>query len=163
MSIIPWRNKRRNESMTDIAPAAFTQLRQEMERVVERFFRDPFGMFDFRNGVSDRWAPAIDLTETPEEITVRAEIPGVQAKDLDVSITDDVLTITGEKRETHERKSAGFVHSETRYGSFQRRIRLPAEVDADNVSAEVVDGVLTMRLKKAPGSRPKRIAVTSKG
>jgi HSP20 family protein len=155
MALIPWRNKARAASA-----GALTDLRHEIDRMFENFSRDPWGSLgEFTN--TKGWFPAIDLAENDQEVIVRAEVPGVDPNDLDVSVTGNRLTISGEKKESTERKDKDFYHSETRYGSFSRSVELPSEVDAEQVSAEHANGVLTISLKKTAAATTKKIAVKS--
>src|SRR6266567_90639 len=108
--------------------------------------RDPFGY----------------LRNQDKEIKVSAEIPGVEPKDIDVSVEDGILTIKGEKKYEREEKEKGQYRMERSYGSFERTIELPAEVDESKAKAEFKKGVLRLTLPKRPGapSRRKRISVT---
>jgi HSP20 family protein len=108
------------------------------------------------------WGPPLDVEETDKEILVRAEIPGVKAEELDLSIANGALVISGEKKESQERKEKGYFHQERRFGSFRREVPLPAAVDEANVEAEYKDGVLHVKLYKAQEALPKRIPVKSK-
>jgi len=103
--------------------------------------------------------PAFDISETEDKIVVRADLPGVDVKDLDISITENVLTVKGEKRQEKEEKGESFHRVERRYGSFSRSFTLPAEVKAERVEAVYKDGVLRIEIPKAEASRPKRIEV----
>lgn len=154
MNLVPWKNKRNGEG-SELAPVS--EFRREMDRLFDSFFR---GMDDDFGSLTP-WAPALDVNESDTEITVRAEIPGVEPKDLDLAVTGKSLVISGEKRESTEKKSGGVLHRESRYGSFRRAVPLSTEVDADKVAAEFKNGVLTVRLQKSPAAMPKRIAIKS--
>lgn len=156
MSLIPWRNKKDNTGQ-ELAP--FTALRHEMDRLFDSFLRDPWGAWDWPFGAARGWAPAIDVAESDQEVTVRAEVPGIDPKDLDISITGNQLVLAGEKKESSERKDKDFYHCESRYGSFRRAIPLPDVVDTQKVDASYANGVLTIRLAKTPAATPKRIEV----
>jgi HSP20 family protein len=161
MSLIPWRTKQ-HDGMHGEASSLST-LRNEMDRLFDSFVREPFGMMDwpaFMGG--DKWWPAIDLSESDKEITVRAEIPGIDPKELDVTVTGDKLIISGEKKETCETKEKGFSHSEARYGSFRRVIPLPEGVDSEHVDAQYANGVLTLKLQKTPAAAAKKIEIKVK-
>jgi HSP20 family protein len=128
-----------------------------MDDLFGRFFDDwdwP-GLAPMRTG----WFPSVDVSEKDDQLIVRAELPGVTSKDIDVSVQNNTLTITGEKKEEHEEKSEGYFHSERRYGSFRRDIRLPAGIDESKVNATCKDGVLTITLPKSEQAKPKRIEV----
>ncbi len=100
------------------------------------------------------FTPRVNVRETDEEIVVSAELPGLEEKDFDISLEDDVLTVKGEKRSEHEEKREGFQHLESVSGSFERRLRLPCDVDADSVKATYKNGVVTVVLPKRAEERP---------
>ena len=107
-------------------------------------------------------APAIDLFQTADDVVVKASLPGVDAKDLNISVTGDVLTLRGEVREEKETEGAQYHVKERRYGSFTRSIALPAAVVADKADAQFENGILTLRLPKAEEVKPKTITVKAK-
>jgi HSP20 family protein len=98
----------------------------------------------------------VDVTETDKEVKVCAEIPGVDAKDIDVSVEDGTLTIKGEKKYEQEEKGKGQYRMERSYGSFERAIPLPTEVDESKAKAEFKKGVLRLTLPKRRGAQPRR-------
>jgi HSP20 family protein len=104
----------------------------------------------------------VDVIETEKEINVSAEIPGVESKDIDVSVEDGMLTIKGEKKYEREEKEKGQYRMERSNGSFERAIELPVEVDESKAKAEFKKAVLRLTLPKRPGtpSRRKKIPVT---
>lgn len=118
------------------------------------FQKDFNSLFDhFFNGGMDlssefRFAPEMDVSETEQEIIVKADIPGVEEKDIDVSLTDDLLTVKGEKKMEKEEKEENFYRMERSHGSFQRCIQLPSKVDQEKVKASFKNGVLTITLPK---------------
>lgn len=109
------------------------------------------------------FTPRVNVRETDEEIVVSAELPGLEEQDFEISLEEDVLTLKGEKRSEHEEKREGFHHVETTSGSFERRLRLPCEVDADAVKATYKNGVVTVVLPKGPEDRPevRRVPITT--
>ncbi len=133
-------------------------LRSEIDRMFDSFLREPFGAMTNVGGAAG-WSPAVELSETEKEFNVRAELPGIKPEEIEVSIMDNALVLSGEKREKTEKKEENYHFSETFYGSFRRSIPLPAEVDEDSVEAEYTDGVLNVRLKKIPEAQPKKIQV----
>ena len=160
MALVPWRGKR-NGRGGEVQP--LVALRGEMDRLFDTFLREPFGALDWPwGGTADRWSPAIDISQDEKEVVVRAELPGLDPKDLDVSITGKELVLKGEKKESSETKEKGYYHSETRYGSFERMVRLPEGIDAESVDAQYANGVLTLRLKKTQPEAAKRIEVKVK-
>ena len=105
------------------------------------------------------WSPAIDVTEDKEKIVLTADVPGLAQKDLDLQIEKDVLTLKGER--TLERKDDGAHHRYERVsGQFVRSFTLPPTVDADRVTAQLKDGVLTLVLPKKPEAQPKKIGIS---
>jgi len=103
--------------------------------------------------------PAADIAEADDEVTVKLEIPGVDKKDLHVSVSDDTVTVRGETRKETEEKKKSFHRREIRYGSFERSIGLPAEVDPAKAGAKLENGMLTITLPKATQAKRKRIDV----
>ena len=149
LDLMPWRKPKRREAM----PAA-----RSPRWALDRFWVDDFwpgeDLLDSR-----RWTPQVDISEGSREITVRADIPGIDAKALDVSLDGRRLTIRGEKKSKQESREDDFFRLERSYGSFSRTIELPAEVVPDAVDASCRNGVLKIRLKKAKPSESKRITV----
>lgn len=138
-------------------------LRTEIDRLFEDFGRPARGIFNFGlNGLTP--VPALEMAEKDHEYRLTAELPGLKEEDVEISIADGTLTLSGEKREEEERKDEGYLLSERRYGSFERRIALPADIDADAVSAEFRKGVLTITLPKdaKAAERTRKIAITAK-
>jgi len=102
------------------------------------------------------WAPTVDITEKPEAYVVRAEVPGLKAKEVDLCLTGDTLTLRGEKKREETKKGEHGQLFERRYGAFERTFTFPTPVNADNVEADLVDGVLTIRvMKKEEGKQAK--------
>jgi HSP20 family protein len=157
VNLIPWRQKQRGGEGAETLP--LVRLRGEMDRLLDAFVREPFGGVDWPWAGRGGWQPAVDLSQTAEEVTVRAEIPGIDPKDLNVSITGRELVLSGEKKETSETKEQDFYRSETRYGSFHRSIFLPEGTDTEHVDAQYANGVLTLKLKKSPQFAPKKIKI----
>jgi HSP20 family protein len=160
MSLIPWRNKSKELVRPEAPPLA--TLRAEIDRLFDAVTRDPLGALDWAFAGSREWSPAVDVAESDSEFTVRAEIPGIDPKELDVNITGDQLVLAGEKKESSEKKGKDFYQSESRFGSFRRSIPLPQSVDPEKVEAEYANGVLTIHLKKIQATPPKRVEVKVK-
>jgi HSP20 family protein len=151
-SLIPWRRRRdAEEDLPAFRPLG--TLWQDMDRLLDRAWGDEF--WPARRS----WMPPLDVEETENEVVVRAELPGVNPDDLDVSVSEDALTIAGEKKEEKEHKGRGYFRSECRYGSFRRTIPLPRGVDPDSIQAEYNNGILAVHLKKDVRAQPKRIPV----
>ena len=107
------------------------------------------------------WAPSVDISETDDTYEVRAELPGVAKEDLHVSVKDNLLTLSGEKRQENVDDSQDYHRVERRYGSFQRSFTLPSEVAADAIKAEYSDGVLTLSIPKPEVAKPTEIPITT--
>jgi HSP20 family protein len=133
-----------------------------MDRLFDTFIREPFGPIDWPQWGGGKWSPAVEMAEDEKELTVRAELPGIDPKDLDVSVVDNHLVLTGEKKESSETKEKGVYHSETRYGSFRRTLPLPEGVDTEHADAQYNNGVLTLHLPKTIPAAQKRIEVKVK-
>ena len=142
--------KRRPERMLDRIPSAFDEL-------VTRFFGSP----DLPVFGGGSWYPALDIAEQDDGVVVKAELPGLKAEDIDLSVDGNSLTISGEKKDCSEEKDGSYYHVERQYGTFQRTITLPSEVDSDKIKATYNGGVLTVHLPKSESAKPRRIRVTS--
>lgn len=103
--------------------------------------------------------PAVDVAENDNEVLVKVEMPGLKAEDINLSVRENNLVISGEKRETVEDQGKSFYHVERRYGSFYRTIPLPTGVDADKIEATCRDGILSVCLPKTEQAKPRRIPV----
>ncbi len=133
-----------------------SRLRSEMDRLWDEYFGA--GRRAFRP-MEEAWLPAVDVSETGDKITVRAEIPGMEAKDIDISMVGDTLVIKGEKKAEKEEKDENYHMVERSYGSFSRSMKLPATVDPDKVDASYKNGVLTIVLPKKEEVKPKPIEI----
>lgn len=133
-----------------------SRLRREMDRLWEDFFGP--GPRALRAWAGE-WVPAVDVAETAAKLTVKAEVPGLDPKEIDISLVGDLLTIKGEKKSEREEKKENYHLVERSYGSFSRAIRLPAAVDADKIEARYDQGVLTVTCPKKAGVKPKAITI----
>ena len=137
--------------------------RSEMERFrneIDKMFKNVFAGSSFGSAFEKRdWWPAMDISETGKQIVVNAEIPGIDAKNIDISLNGRVLTIKGEKKQEQEEKEDSYHRIERRYGSFSRSFELPADVDAGKVKANYKDGVLKLNLPKTEEQSIKKIEV----
>ncbi|NEP44961.1 MAG: Hsp20/alpha crystallin family protein, partial [Okeania sp. SIO2H7] len=111
------------------------------------------------NEMGTTFAPAAEIQETPEAVILKLEVPGLEAKDLDVEVTAEAVSIKGERREETKTEEKGVTRSEFRYGSFQRVIPLPARVQNDKVEAEYKNGILHLNLPKAEEEKNKVVKV----
>lgn len=134
-------------------------LRSEIDRLLESYVREPLSTIEWPFGAQRGCAPPVDLAENPDEVVVRAEMPGVDPKDIDVTISGGQLILAGEKPDIVQAAGRDFYHTESRFGRFHRAVPLPQAVDPNQVEAEYVHGVLTVRLKKAASLPPRRVEV----
>jgi HSP20 family protein len=133
------------------------KARSEMDRLLDTFL---FGRpKTSRSTGEEEWKPPIDVAETESELIVNVEIPGVDPKDIDVSLSGDTLFIKGEKKPETEEKEEDYHLVERNYGSFTRSIRLLVEVQSDKISASYKNGVLTVVLPKPEGTQNKEIKI----
>ncbi len=123
-------------------------LRTEIDHLFENFGRPAAGIFNFGNRSSAAALPAVELVDDEKTYRLTAELPGLNEQDIAVSVTDGVLSISGERKEAADRKDKGYVYSERRYGSFHRQMVLPSDVDQDGITADFKDGILTVTLAK---------------
>jgi HSP20 family protein len=131
-----------------------SSLRREMDRLFDDFFTG-FPPSGWLTGGAGKLSPSVEVAETDKEITVTAELPGLDEKDIEVNLSDNVLTLKGEKKSEKEEKSKTVYRSERSYGMFQRAIPLPVEVQEDKVEADFSKGVLTVHLPKSPAAQKK--------
>lgn len=120
---------------------------REMEEIGKGFWPE-LGLLDLTTGGEMEWAPRLDVTETEKNVEVKAELPGMERKDIDITLDRGLLMIKGEKREEKEEKDRYYHRVERRYGTFCRSVRLPAEVKEEKIEATFKDGVLTVTLPK---------------
>jgi HSP20 family protein len=106
------------------------------------------------------WAPAVDIYETPNELVVKADLPDVNEKDIDVRVENNLLTIRGERKFEKSVSEENFLRIERTYGSFSRSFSLPNTVNAESIGAEYKNGVLTVTLPKREESKPRQVKVT---
>lgn len=134
------------------ATPSFAPLDDRMSRLMENLFEESEEMV---------WMPAVEVSDSDDEIVLTAEMPGLTREDVQIEVENDVLRIHGEKKEVTERdEEDGEVRvSERRYGAFSRSFALPASVDAGDVTAEMKNGVLTVRLPKTELARGRRIEI----
>ncbi len=130
----------------------FSSFQDEMNKTIDNFFNRELSF-------GTEWKPAVDVAETESDITVKAEIPGIDPKDIDISITGDKLTLKGEKKEEKEKVGKCYHRVESSYGSFKRVIDLPVSVDVEKVVAKGENGLLEITLPKKEESKTKKINV----
>jgi HSP20 family protein len=138
--------------------AAFTRLallREEMDRL----FESPVGPILRPPGSLRNWSPPLDVYEDKDCFTVLLDLPGLKRQDIEITLREQNLAISGERRAEGNKGEQGF-RAERFYGGFQRTVKLPAQVDPNNVKASYQDGVLKVVLSKAEAAKPKQIGVS---
>lgn len=131
-----------------------SRLRDQLNQIFEQ---PDFAMTDLLGG---GWLPAVDMLDDKDKLTVKAELPGFRREDLDVSVQNNNLVISGERKSDEEKKDGEFYRSERFYGKFHRSIPLPATVDTGKIAAKYRDGLLTITLPKSEQAKAKQIEVT---
>jgi HSP20 family protein len=137
-----------------------------MRSMMDRLFDQSFGRFPAlaRNGEELGSATlGLDVYETGEDLVVKAAVPGIDPKDIDISVDDDILTIKGEFDQRDEVNEDGWLRRELRYGSFHRQLRLPPTVDAEKAQATFEHGVMKLTLPKKPEARSRSFKITPQG
>jgi HSP20 family protein len=161
--LIPFRRNGKKVPVRRLTEEPILTLRNEMNRLFDEFFRDPFSLSPFEAFTSQlsNFTPRVDVVETDKEVKITAELPGVDEEDIDITLRSQVVTISGEKKEEKEEKGRDYYHYERSYGSFRRDIPLPCEVEEDKADATFKKGVLTITLPKTAEARRqvKRIKV----
>jgi len=162
--LLPWRRNEERDLVVRRREDPFLAMQEEMNRMFEDFFTDPFRLLPSRmlNFYGGSFLPSVDVSENDKEVIVTAEVPGMDENDIQVTFNKGVLVIQGEKRAEKEEKDRRYHRVERSYGSFRREIMMPTEVDEDKITATFKKGVLTVVLPKS--TRPevvgKRITVT---
>jgi HSP20 family protein len=137
-----------------------------MRSVMDRLFDQSFGRFPALRATNEDLGTAslgIDVYETNDEYVVKAAVPGIDPKDVDIQVEDDVLTIKGQFEQKDEVTEENYLRRELRYGSFQRALRLPPTVDAEKAAATFEHGVLKLSLPKKAEAKAKTIKITPQG
>jgi HSP20 family protein len=162
MADVPVEVKKTAPTQTNV-PDVWNSFRGEMDWLFDRFgFPSLRRVFDiepsWRSASSFSFStPAIDMSEDDKPYKISAELPGIDPKDIDVSLSGDTLVLKGEKRQEKEEKDKNYHFSERSYGSFQRSFQLPLSIDRDKVAADFSNGVLTISLPKtAEAQKPKK-------
>ena len=140
----------------ELAPfREFERMRREMDRLWDSFFeRRPAKLEE-----GGEFLPALDLAETGNELVVKCEVPGLDPKDIDISLSDGMLTIKGEKKQEREEKETDYHLVERSYEAFTRSIQLPKEVQGDKISASYKNGILKITLPKSEEAKKKEIKI----
>jgi HSP20 family protein len=153
--------KQESKEIVKTEPARALSTFEEMERRVEDLFRMPFSLME-----PSRWprkrmyemegvSPRVDVFEEGDNFVVKAEIPGMKKEDIEVSLTEDMVTISGEKKQEEKVEKKDYYRLERSYGSFTRSFRLPKEVQTDKAKATFKDGVLEVKVPKTEEAKKK--------
>ena len=154
--LIPWKKNEDRLAVRGREMDPFVQMRREIDQMFNGMLADWTGPMNLLDRHFGNWMPQIDVNETAKEIRVTAELPGMEEKDLEVSLVDRALTIKGEKSEEHEEEKGDVHRSERQYGMFERTIPLPSEVEVDKVKASFKKGVLKITLPKTKEAQSNR-------
>ena len=128
-----------------------------------RMFEDAFSRLLSEPRTGRPWSPAVDIFETENSLVLKADIPDVPLRDIEVRVENDTLTVKGERKFEHDEKSKGYHRIERSYGNFVRSFVLPETVDNEKVGAEYKNGVLTITLPKKEAAKPRQVKVEVKG
>ena len=142
----------------DLAWTGFGRL-SSLRDELDRLFESPWTELARTSQLLSGWTPALDVHEDKDNFVVRAELPGMKREDIDVSLHDGALSISGERKTEKKYEEAEVYRTERFFGKFQRTVTLPAAVAADKVKAQYQDGVLTITLPKTEEAKPKQIDV----
>lgn len=155
-SLIPWSHSRRDVPARRQESRGFPMWTEEFDRMFEDFLSD-WGMTRSEMPAwGGEFTPRVNVVERENEMLLTAELPGMEEKDIDISVTDDTLTIQGEKKEEHEETQGQMLRRERYYGKFRRDIPMMGEFDADKAEAEFSKGVLTVKVPRLAESEAKR-------
>lgn len=134
-------------------------MQEQMNRLLNLSWNHDLSGEDMRDGI---WQPAVDIYETAGEIIIKAEVPDVDQKDIEVRIEDNTLTMKGERKHEGDVRKENYHRIERYFGSFQRSFSLPATIDQERVTAVCERGILTIALPKKEDTRPKQISIQIK-
>ena len=130
-----------------------------VNRLYNNLFEDFFGSFDPDAYESVDWSPRMDVEETQNEFLLNVEVPGLKKKDIDISVKENVITISGEKKVRESKNDSTCYLNEIRYGKFARSFRLPGNVDVDKIKGSWNEGVLTVEIPKTELAKPRKIEI----
>ncbi|HYA12052.1 MAG TPA: Hsp20/alpha crystallin family protein [Thermodesulfovibrionales bacterium] len=153
--------KKKEKELVKVEPSKAPSTFEEMERWFEDFFRRPFSLMRpswfprLRMPEIEEMTPSVDVFEEGDEVIVKAELPGMSKEDIDVKVTDDIVTISGEKKKEEKVEKKNYYRMERSYGSFTRSLRLPTEVHTEKASAKFKEGVLEIRIPKTEEAKKK--------
>src|SRR3989338_9693157 len=152
MAIVKWRGREWDP---------FHELR-DLEKGLTRFFDTSYEMLPEKISKEATWSPSMDISEDKNQVTIKVDLPGVKQSDIDISVDNNMLTISGQRKHEEEHKEKKYHSIERFYSSFLRSLPLPAYVDADKVKAQYKEGVLAIHIPKKEGAKAKQIKVEVK-
>jgi HSP20 family protein len=153
MTMIRWQKP---ESSLAFAPWG------NLQTEINRLFNEAFPDFGRTPSLMNAWGPTLDLYENKDNLTVKVELPGMKKEDIEISLQDDTLTVSGERKHEETLKDAETHRLERFYGRFQRSVAINVPVQADKIKATYADGVLTVVLPKAEQAKPRQIEINVK-
>jgi HSP20 family protein len=127
-------------------------IRQQLDKVFDQ-------LATTRDNSEATWMPALEVADAGDNFVLKAQLPGIDPKDIDVQVTPEAISISGERRYENTEEKSGYVRSEFRYGKFHRMLPLPAPIQNDSVQAECKDGILTLTLPKVTEARNKVVKI----
>lgn len=154
-NLVPFQRKSLTSSSHPVL-RGWEEMHQEMDRIFDSFFGDAFGRAPLSTAVSSLspMALQLDIAETDKAYVVTAELPGLEEKDVDITLTDGILTLKGEKQQEEEKEGKTFHRMERRYGSFKRVLQLPGDADENAISATMKNGILQIEIGKSAKAEP---------
>lgn len=154
---------RKKEELARTEPRLISPF-EEMERWFDEFFRRPFSVFPslWRRplAVEEEVFPSVDIYEEGNDLVVKAEVPGIKKEDLEVKITEDTITIAGEKKKEEKVEKKDYYRIERSYGSFSRSFSLPSDLEVEKAKARFENGVLEVRIPKSEKAKKKEIKLS---
>lgn len=153
--------KKTSKEIVKVEPAKALSPFEEIERRIEDFFRRPFSLFGptwwprLRFPEIEEISPSVDIFEEGDDVVVKAELPGMKKEDIEVKLTDNTITISGEKKKEEKIEKKDYYRLERSYGSFCRAFSLPAEVQTDKAKAQFKEGILEVRIPKSEEAKKK--------
>lgn len=152
--LIPWNKAKSKYDLQRTGERSLWDMQRDLNELFDNFFADPFSTAPMQRmmGMSEIFSPVIDVSETDDEIIIKADLPGMDDKDINLTIEGDVLTLSGTKVKETETKAERVYRKERSYGSFSRSITLPGEVDINKVDATFAKGVLRVIVPKPAGT-----------
>ena len=148
----------RTTAMTRWTPAG-ELLRDRFDRVFNDMLGDVFAPFVSEDVADRRWTPAVDVRESGDALTLTVELPGLRKEDVQITLENNILSLSGERKFEKETEEENYHRIERAYGSFSRSFTLPANVKADQVAATFQDGLLTISLPKVEEAKPRKVDI----